>query len=141
MKFAPEYVTFVLNENFEDAKALLLSPMMAINYAHLVMLAAQGIVSPSDAHALREALDGVSQDAIRDVKYDGTYEDLFFYVERLIVQACGEDVAGRLHTARSRQSVHVWRSGRRRGPRWDLLFRRARRERGGQADHPDQHID
>jgi argininosuccinate lyase len=95
MKFAPEYVTYVLNENFEDAKALLLSPMMAINYAHLVMLAAQGIVSPSDAHALREALDGVSQDAIRDVKYDGTYEDLFFYVERLIVQACGEDVAGR----------------------------------------------
>jgi argininosuccinate lyase len=107
MKFAPEYVTFVLNENFEDAKALLLSPMMAINYAHLVMLAAQGIVSPSDAHALREALDGVSQDAIRDVKYDGTYEDLFFYVERLIIEACGEDVAGRLHTARSRNDIDM----------------------------------
>ena len=30
MKFAPEYVTFVLNENFEDAKELLLSPLMAI---------------------------------------------------------------------------------------------------------------
>ena len=62
MKFAPEYVTYVLNENFEDAKALLLSPLMAIHYAHLVMLAAQGIVSRADAHALREALDGVSQD-------------------------------------------------------------------------------
>ena len=49
------------------------------------MLAAQGIVSAADAHALREALDGVSQDEIRDVKYDGTYEDLFFYVERLII--------------------------------------------------------
>ena len=107
MKFAPEYVTFVLNENFEDAKALLLSPMMAINYAHLVMLAAQGIVSPPDAHALREALDGVSQDAIRDVKYDGTYEDLFFYVERLIVKGCGEEVAGRLHTARSRNDIDM----------------------------------
>ena len=62
MKFAPEYVTYVLNENFEDAKALFLSPLMAIHYAHLVMLAAQGIVSPADARALREALDGVSQD-------------------------------------------------------------------------------
>ena len=62
MKFAPEYVTYVLNENFEDAKALFLSPLMAIHYAHLVMLAAQGIVSPADAHALREALDGISQD-------------------------------------------------------------------------------
>ena len=51
MKFAPEYVTYVLNENFEDAKALFLSPLMAIHYAHLVMLAQQGIVSPADAHA------------------------------------------------------------------------------------------
>ena len=57
MTFAPEYVTYVLNENFEDAKALFLSPLMAIHYGHLVMLAAQGIVSPEDAHALREALE------------------------------------------------------------------------------------
>ena len=49
MKFAPEYVTHVLNENFEDAKKLLLSPLMAINYAHLVMLTEQGIISAQDA--------------------------------------------------------------------------------------------
>ena len=60
MRFAPEYVTYVLNENFEDAKTLLLSPLMAINYAHLVMLADQGIVSLLDVHALRQAFDGVS---------------------------------------------------------------------------------
>ena len=109
MKFAPEYVTCVLNENFEDAKALLLSPMMAINYAHLVMLAEQGIVSARDAHTLRAALDTVSQDEIRQVAYDGTYEDLFFYVERLVCQACGndDDVAGRLHTARSRNDIDM----------------------------------
>jgi argininosuccinate lyase len=107
MRFAPEYVTYVLNENFEDAKTLLLSPMMAINYAHLVMLEAQGIVPREAAHALRVALDGVSQDAIREVKYDGSYEDLFFYVERLIVEACGEDIAGRLHTARSRNDIDM----------------------------------
>ena len=107
MKFAPEYVTCVLNENFEDAKALLLSPMMAINYAHLVMLAAQGIVPAKDAHAIRVALDGVSQDDIRKVTYDGTYEDLFFYVERLVIDACGDDVAGRLHTARSRNDIDL----------------------------------
>src|SRR4051794_18112890 len=107
MKFAPEYVTCVLNENFEDAKSLLLSPLMAINYAHLVMLAAQGIVSPKDARAIRVALDGVSQDEIRAVIYDGTYEDLFFYVERLVTNACGDDVAGRLHTARSRNDIDM----------------------------------
>jgi argininosuccinate lyase len=107
MKFAPEYVTYVLNENFEDAKELLLSPLMAIHYAHLVMLTAQGIVSAKDARALRDALDGVSQDEIRRVKYDGTYEDLFFYIERLIVAACGDEVAGRLHTARSRNDIDM----------------------------------
>jgi argininosuccinate lyase len=80
---------------------------MAINYAHLVMLAAQGIVSAKDAHALREALDSVSQEEIRSVCYDGTYEDLFFYVERLVIQACGDDVAGRLHTARSRNDIDM----------------------------------
>jgi argininosuccinate lyase len=107
MKFAPEYVTYVLNENFEDAKELFLSPLMAIHYAHLVMLAAQGIVSPEDAHTLREALDGVSQDDIRSAKYDGSCEDLFFYIERLVIQACGDDVAGRLHTARSRNDIDM----------------------------------
>src|SRR3954464_15337307 len=107
MKFAPEYVTYVLNENFEDAKALFLSPLMAIHYSHLVMLAARGIVSPSDARAIRDGLDGVSQPEVRRVTYDGTYEDLFFYVERLVVEACGEDVAGRLHTARSRNDIDM----------------------------------
>jgi len=105
MKFAPEYVTNVLNDNFEDAKELLLAPLMAINYAHLVMLAERGIISAADARALRDALDGISLDRVRQVLYDGTYEDLFFYIERLIDQACGADVAGRLHTARSRNDL------------------------------------
>ena len=107
MRFAPEYVAHVLNENFEDAKQLFLAPLMAIHYSHLVMLAAQSIVSPEDAHTLREALDSISQPEVRAAAYDGTCEDLFFYVERLIVQACGEDVAGRLHTARSRNDIDM----------------------------------
>ena len=105
MKFAPEYVKHVLNDNFEDAKTLLLSPLMAINYAHLVMLAETGIISAAEARALRDALNGISLDRVREVLYDGTYEDLFFYIERLIDKACGEDTAGRLHTARSRNDL------------------------------------
>jgi argininosuccinate lyase len=107
MRFAPEYVSSVLNENFEDAKELLLSPLMAIHYAHLVMLADCGIVSASDARALRQALDGISLDTVRDVSYDGTCEDLFFYIEQLIHNACGEEIAGRLHTARSRNDIDM----------------------------------
>jgi argininosuccinate lyase len=106
-KFAPEYVKYVLNDNFEDAKSQLLSPLMAIHYAHLVMLATQGIVSPADAHTIRAALDSISQEEVKLVPFDGSCEDLFFYIERLIVDACGEDVAGRLHTARSRNDIDM----------------------------------
>src|SRR5438876_7291697 len=80
---------------------------MAIHYAHLVMLAQQGIVSGDDAHRIREALDSVSQDEIRTATYDGTCEDLFFFVERLIIQQCGADIAGRLHIARSRNDIDM----------------------------------
>jgi len=107
MRFAPEYVTIVLNENFEDAKELLLTPLMAIHYAHLVMLTERGIVSPEDARVLRASLDGISLDTVRGVSYDGTYEDLFFFIERLVKDAAGEDVAGRLHTARSRNDIDM----------------------------------
>jgi argininosuccinate lyase len=107
MRFAPEYVANVLNENFEDAKELLLKPLMAINYAHLVMLTEQGIITNEDARTLRASLDAISVDSVRQVLYDGTYEDLFFYIERSIKQSCDEDVAGRLHTARSRNDIDM----------------------------------
>ena len=53
------------------------------------------------------ALDSISVSAIRKTPYDGTCEDLFSYVERLLVEACGDDVAGRLHTARSRNDIDM----------------------------------
>src|SRR5262245_44283345 len=65
MRFAPEYVSNVLNENFEDAKELLLTPLMAIHHAHLVMLAEQGIICERDARALRAALAGISLESVR----------------------------------------------------------------------------
>jgi argininosuccinate lyase len=107
MTFDPQYVSQVLNDNFEDAKTLFLSPLMAIHYAHLAMLADRGIISGADAHSIREALDSVSLEQIRTARYDGTCEDLFFYVERLLAETCGEDVAGRLHTARSRNDIDM----------------------------------
>jgi argininosuccinate lyase len=107
MPFAPEYITHVLNENFEDAKAMFAGPLMAIHYAHLVMLASQRIISAEDAHAIRIALDSVSIDDLRAARYDGSCEDFFFYVERLIVKACDQDAAGRLHTARSRNDIDM----------------------------------
>jgi argininosuccinate lyase len=107
MRFSPEYVACVLNANFEDAKAMFLAPLMRIHYAHLVMLTECGIIPRPQAHVVRDALDGISTTDIRQAAYDGSCEDLFFFVERLIVQACGEEAAGRLHTARSRNDIDM----------------------------------
>jgi argininosuccinate lyase len=107
MRFDPEYVSHVLNENFEDAKTLFLGPLLAIHRAHLVMLAERGIISADAARALRGALDRVSPADIQRTPYDGSCEDLFFYVERLLAETSGDEIAGRLHTARSRNDVDM----------------------------------
>ncbi len=107
MRFAPEYVAYVLNENFDDAKQQFLAPLMSIHYAHLVMLAAQGIVAADDARALRLALDAVSQPEVQRQAFDGRSEDLFFHIERLLAAACGDETAGRLRTARSRNDIDM----------------------------------
>ena len=107
MTFAPQYVLSVLRENFEDAKTWFLVPLMRIHYAHLVMLAECAIVSVEDARRIRTGLDAIDEAAVRRTTYDGSCEDLFFYLDRLLVAACGEEVAGRLHTARSRNDIDM----------------------------------
>jgi argininosuccinate lyase len=103
----PAYVRLVLNQNFEDAKARLLAPLMAIHKAHLVMLAERGIVGQAEASRLASTLRAISLDDVRRARYDGADEDLFCYLERVIGRACGDDVAGRLHTARSRNDIDM----------------------------------
>ena len=73
---------------------MLLAPLMSIHYAHLVMLTECHIVSRDDARVLRAALDGISVDAVVKVPFDGTYEDLFFYLEHLIA-VVGRRAGGR----------------------------------------------
>jgi argininosuccinate lyase len=107
MTFALEYLRLVLDENFEDAKTLFIEPLLAIHAAHLVMLTERRIISPDDARTIRRALDAIDRDALRNVAYDGTCEDLFFYVNRLLAESCGADLAGRLHTARSRNDIDM----------------------------------
>ena len=104
---APNYSANVLTDLFEDAKRLFLDYMIEVDYAHTVMLAEQSIITRVEALSLLVALDGLDRDSLRTSCYDGRCEDLFFYIERLITAACGDDVAGRLHTARSRNDIDV----------------------------------
>ena len=108
MRFDPEYVSQVLNENFKDAKALFLSaadrhPLRPPGHARRAAASSRR----DHARALRDALDSISVTAIRADAVRRHLRGLFFHVERLLVEACGEDVAGRLHTARSRNDIDM----------------------------------
>jgi argininosuccinate lyase len=103
---APIYAETVLGPNFEDAKKHFLDALLEIHYAHTRMLAAQGILTASEERLLLEALNGLDREEIASARYDGSCEDLFFFIERLLRRACG-DLAGKMHTARSRNDIDI----------------------------------
>lgn len=103
---APLYVETVLAPNFQEAQRHFLDALIEIHYAHTRMLAHQGILSESEERKLRHALDQLNRGEIAAAVYDGSHEDLFFYIERLLEQACGP-LAGKMHTARSRNDIAI----------------------------------
>ena len=103
---APVYAETVLAPNFEDAQRHFLDALIDIHFAHTRMLARQEIVTPQEASTLLAALHGLDLEAIARARYDGTCEDLFFFIENLLGRACG-GVAGKMHTARSRNDIDI----------------------------------
>ena len=70
--------------------------------AHAAMLAATGIISPSDADAIGEGLLTVlSEIEAGEFRFQTALEDIHMNVEARLKELIGEP-AGRLHTARSR---------------------------------------
>jgi argininosuccinate lyase len=107
-KFPAEvYAETVLTANFEDAKRYFLAALLQIQYAHTLMLERQGIISTDEACACLRALDGLDRKEIAAAKYDGSCEDLFFYLEEQLASVIGVDIAGRMHTARSRNDIDL----------------------------------
>ncbi len=104
---APVYRDTVLAPVFVDAKRYFLGPLLEIEYAHTLMLARQGIMPAGEAAQCLRALDALDRGEIERAEYDGTFEDLFFYIEKKLAAACGEEVAGKMHTARSRNDIDL----------------------------------
>jgi len=100
------YAEAVLEPAFSEAKTHLLTPMMAINKAHLIMLREQKLITEDEAKAIARALTAIDLDGLRRSAYTGQFEDLFFQVESRLLELAG-DVAGNLHLARSRNDMGV----------------------------------
>jgi argininosuccinate lyase len=101
------YKENVLADCFADAKRYFLQAYYEVDLAHAIMLAEQGIITETELRELLAALQKLDFDSIRRAEYDGSFEDLFYYLQREITRNCDADTAGKLHTARSRNDIDV----------------------------------
>lgn len=102
----PTYKDTVLAPLFEGAKAHFVPAVRAINQAHLVMLHETGILNADVAKTIAKALIDIDvQVNIDALTYTGEFEDYFFLVEAELKARVGADMAGALHTARSRNDM------------------------------------
>ena len=97
----PDAIMEAINASIDFDKRLAAQDIEA-SRAHAAMLAAQGIITDSDAAAIREGLLTVlSEIEAGTFPFSRALEDIHMNVEARLKQLIGEP-AGRLHTARSR---------------------------------------
>ncbi|MGO4808349.1 argininosuccinate lyase [Cupriavidus sp. 2MCAB6] len=76
-----------------------------INFAHLLMLNDQGILDRATSIRLANALIKMQEDGPEAVELDAAREDAYFNYEAHLIKLVGQDIGGRLHTARSRNDM------------------------------------
>lgn len=102
----PVYRETVLRPLFDDAKTYHVESFRRIDRAHLVMLSETGILDRSQASAIARALEAIDAEVdVPALTYTGDVEDFFFLIEKELKRRLGSDLAGRLHTARSRNDI------------------------------------
>lgn len=102
----PVYKETVLKPLFDGAKTHHVDGFRRIDRAHLVMLVETGILDREQAGKIATALEAIDRDIdLEKLVYTGEVEDFFFLIEKELKARIGVDVAGRLHTARSRNDI------------------------------------
>lgn len=105
---ATSYKDVVLEPLFESFKEHFYQQLMAINYAHTVMLAEQNIITVGEAKEIIQGLYEIDKEIdLTSLKYTGEFEDVYFYVEQKLIKKIGIEIAGKMHTGRSRNDMDV----------------------------------
>ena len=100
------YRETVLAPLFEGVKQHHWRQQMRINRASAIMLAAQGLLTRTEAGAILRALDDIERGIdVAALGYTGEHEDFFFLVQTELERRLGVETAGKLHTGRSRNDI------------------------------------
>lgn len=100
------YTEIVLKPAYDEAKHNFVEAMLQIHLAHLIMLVDAGLIAKEDAINISNAIQTLDLQEIKASEYEKNYEDLFFKIEKLLIDQVG-DVAGNLHIARSRNDMGI----------------------------------
>ncbi|HLS07437.1 argininosuccinate lyase [Lentibacillus sp.] len=99
------YMEELLKPVFYDQREHLFGAMFMIHKAHTTMLAEQGILEIAEADKILDAVYKVEKMDKDEIEYSPSYEDLFFLVESRIGELIGEELAGKMHIAKSRNDM------------------------------------
>ncbi|WP_270937222.1 argininosuccinate lyase, partial [Falsiroseomonas oryzae] len=102
---APEVIEHIYSPRLAGELVLTFPYLGALNAAHLVMLARQGIVTPAQAKAIAGGLLRMAAEGPAAITPDPNLEDAYFNVEARLIALVGADPGGRLHIARSRNDL------------------------------------
>ncbi|MGC8816782.1 MAG: argininosuccinate lyase [Candidatus Hadarchaeum sp.] len=93
---ASEYISSMKDDS------VIFHPVVQINIAHTIMLAEQGIISGKEAAAILRALHELHRGGISKLDLRPELEDIHIAVEEFVTKKTGEEIGGKLHTAKSR---------------------------------------
>ena len=102
---SPIFARAVLDPVYSCQRDHYLGTFLDLSAAHALMLVRQGLLSVEEGRAILGGLDEISRKDYAARPYDPAFEDLFFMVEADLGSLIGRDLAGRLHTARSRNDL------------------------------------
>ena len=101
-----DYKDTVLAPLFDATKIHFWDELMRLHRAHGVMLAEQKICTAAEMGRILDALADIeAKIEPENLVYTGDVEDVFFLVEQELTGRLGIDLAGKLHTGRSRNDM------------------------------------
>ena len=103
---AKVYVDSFLKLDLYTYKTVFRDALFQINYAQCIMLKEQKLISEKEASEILTNLSEIENEFdFENLEYDSSFADLFFLVEKTLINKIGIDTAGKLHTGRSRNDM------------------------------------
>ncbi|MCP4181052.1 MAG: argininosuccinate lyase [bacterium] len=97
----------ILKPIFEIQKEHYLKHFIDITKAHVIMLNEQKILTDAEKLSIFKGLKEVEEKDLDSIQYNPKIEDLFFNIEKMLENLIGKDLAGKIHTARSRNDICI----------------------------------